>query len=382
MMKGGTSLEAGMKRSTGVFDFAERIFNATITPTGCASALEALTDLLDADHAIILASEAGSGKVIFADCARIDEERFRRFLSPEAVTWMESFRQAIPEGTVVTWSHVAPDRQFERSEFYNEVMRLVNGFYAVVSRQEFPAFSAFLAICRPRQQGDFSSSDCKTLQRLLPCLATSLELQYRLHVSEQQRAGFADILNKLEAGVIVTDAAARAIFVNREAARIIAAKDGLHTEPAPLAASTPSATRRLHQAIAAMAADVMPEGQRLRLERPSGRPPLLLTVQPIARLGAALPGASAPRVAIFINELDEPRAIDRAALADGFELTPRESEVAARLAGGSDLATIAAALRMSYSTVRTHLLHIFEKTGVHNQAALVSLLVRMAELQT
>jgi hypothetical protein len=98
MMKGGTSLEAGMKRSTGVFDFAERIFNATITPTGWASALEALTDLLDADHAIILASEAGSGKVIFADCARIDEERFRRFLSPEAVTWMESFRQAIPKG--------------------------------------------------------------------------------------------------------------------------------------------------------------------------------------------------------------------------------------------------------------------------------------------
>jgi DNA-binding CsgD family transcriptional regulator len=168
--------------------------------------------------------------------------------------------------------------------------------------------------------------------------------------------------------VILADAAAQVVFVNREAARIIAEKDGLSTEPAPLAASTPSDTRRLRQAIVATAAGVMPEGRRVRLERPSRRPPLLLTVLPIAPLGAALPGVSAPRVAIFVNKLDEPRTIDRAALADGFELTARETEVAALLAGGSDLATIAAGLRMSYSTVRTHLLHVFEKTGVHNQA--------------
>jgi DNA-binding CsgD family transcriptional regulator len=368
-----------MRRSADILDIAERIFNAAIGASDWTPALETLTDLLDADHAIIVASEARSRQVIVAKSARLDEERFGRFLSPEAMTWMEPFRRAIPEGTVVTWSHLAPDRQFERSEFYNEVVR---PFYAVVSRQEFPTFSTFLAICRPRRDGDFSSSDCETLQRLLPCLATSLELQHRLHVCEQQRAGFADVLSKLDAGVILADAAAQVVFVNREAARIIAEKDGLSTEPAPLAASTPSDTRRLRQAIVATAAGVMPEGRRVRLERPSRRPPLLLTVLPIAPLGAALPGVSAPRVAIFVNKLDEPRTIDRAALADGFELTARETEVAALLAGGSDLATIAAGLRMSYSTVRTHLLHVFEKTGVHNQAALVALLARLVELQS
>jgi DNA-binding CsgD family transcriptional regulator len=103
---------------------------------------------------------------------------------------------------------------------------------------------------------------------------------------------------------------------------------------------------------------------------------LLLTVLPISRLGAAPLGASAPRVVIFVDELDEPAAIDRAAIADIFDLTPRESEVATRLTGGSDLTTISGVLRMSYSTVRTHLLYVFEKTGAHNQAALVALLSR------
>src|SRR5262249_18463032 len=146
---------------------------------------------------------------------------------------------------------------------------------AVAGRQELPDLSAFLAVCRPRRT-DFTTSDCETLQALLPCLATSLELQYRLHVCEQQRAGFADVLDRLDAGVIVTDAAAHPIFCNREAARIIAERDGLTAESAPLAASTPSVTCRLRQAIAVTAADTALAGRRLRLERPSQRPPLLL----------------------------------------------------------------------------------------------------------
>jgi DNA-binding CsgD family transcriptional regulator len=293
---------------------------------------------------------------------------------------MEPLQQAMPRGTAVTSSRLVADREFERSELYNEVVRPANGFYAVGYRQDFSALSTFVAVCRPRRKGSFATRDTRTLQNLAPLLGTTLELQYRLHVCEQQRAALANVLDKLSRAVMVTDASTRPIFLNKEAERLVAEDDGLSAGCAQLSAATSAATRRLRDAVLETAAHGAVKGQRLRLERPSGRGPLLLTVLPISQLGVASLGASAPRVVIFVDELDEPAAIDRAAIADIFDLTPRESEVATRLTGGSALTTISGALRMSYSTVRTHLLHVFEKTGVHNQAALVALLSRFRKL--
>jgi diacylglycerol kinase family enzyme/DNA-binding CsgD family transcriptional regulator len=114
--------------------------------------------------------------------------------------------------------------------------------------------------------------------------------------------------------------------------------------------------------------------RRIRIERPSHRPALLLTVLPIWRLGAGVPGAGTPRAVIFITEPDAPLPIDRLAIAEAFRLTRRESEIAALLADGLDLETIAARLGAGRGTVRDHLKHLFQKTGARSQVALVALL--------
>lgn len=62
-------------------------------------------------------------------------------------------------------------------------------------------------------------------------------------------------------------------------------------------------------------------------------------------------------------------------LRERFGLTPRESEIAAALAGGRALEEISTALGMSVATSRQHLKAIFRKTGTHRQAELVSVLV-------
>jgi DNA-binding NarL/FixJ family response regulator len=53
------------------------------------------------------------------------------------------------------------------------------------------------------------------------------------------------------------------------------------------------------------------------------------------------------------------------------ELTPREAEVLARIAAGLSNAEIAAALFVSEATVKTHINHIFAKTGLRDRAQLV-----------
>lgn len=365
-----------MRGDTRLLGVADRLFEAAMVPGAWVPALEALVDHLRAEHAVLFARGTASGEQIFARSACMGEAEFERFSLPEAARWLGPFVARMPSGIAVTSPYGMPDGDFEQTELYNELLRPANGFYSVGVRDELPGTSIFMAVCRPRCKGDFAADDAAALQAILPALSTGLQLHQRLHLAEGRSEALTIALDSLEEGVILTDKMGRPKFLNARAARIVEEADGLHIASSPLAAATPIATQRLRATIAAAAADAATATQQIRLARPSHRAPLLLTVLPVWRLGALVPGAGAPRVAIFIRETDAPIAIDSALLREAFNLTPRECDVATRLAGGLDLDRTAAELRIGRGTVRSHLMQIYEKTGAHSQAALVALLVR------
>ncbi len=70
-----------------------------------------------------------------------------------------------------------------------------------------------------------------------------------------------------------------------------------------------------------------------------------------------------------VAEPAEPAEPAPAGLPD--ELTPREAEVLAQIAAGLSNTEIAAALFVSEATVKTHINHIFTKTGLRDRAQLV-----------
>jgi DNA-binding NarL/FixJ family response regulator len=83
---------------------------------------------------------------------------------------------------------------------------------------------------------------------------------------------------------------------------------------------------------------------------------------PAAPVGAGGPAAESPAV-------DGP-AVDSPAQPPD-ELTPREAEVLGQIAAGLSNVEIAAALFVSEATVKTHINHIFTKTGLRDRAQLV-----------
>lgn len=180
-----------------------------------------------------------------------------------------------------------------------------------------------------------------------------------------------DVLDWLDLGVILTDAAARPLRLNRRAEAIVARADGLFARPSGVAAALPNESRRLHHAIdmAALA------GTRLRISRPSGRLPLLLTVIAV-RDGVAGLRAQGPLAAIFIMDPDRGDTPDPALLQELFGLTAAEAAFAVEIGRGDGLQAVAERLSIARSTARTHLARIFDKTGTSRQAELVRLLMR------
>ena len=81
---------------------------------------------------------------------------------------------------------------------------------------------------------------------------------------------------------------------------------------------------------------------------------------------------------IFLKEPDAPPRIDRPALSDTFGLTRRECEIVCHLAEGMGVDGIAGHLGLRVGTVRQNLKSAYEKTQVHNQAALVALALSFA----
>jgi DNA-binding CsgD family transcriptional regulator len=360
-----------MDDARGVLAAAEQCFAAAAAPDLWPQALDAVVELLGGEHGFLHVESAGGG---FNVHARLDGAAVAHLYAPEAMRLGAPLYRLVPDGIAVR-SEVLSDREFARSPAYNELFRPLGGFHSVHLRRPNPKQPFMVSVCRGLRAAEFSVDATATLRALEPHIATALALHHRLDTAEGWSASLARTLDRLETGVILTDAAARPLFANARAARILAEGDGLSCIGAALAAAPPRVTQELRRAVQlAGGAGAEIFEQRLRLPRPSGRAPLLLAVAPIWRLDRSIAGVPSARVAVFISESDVSGAIDRTAVADTFRLTQREADVALLLAAGHDLIGVAAELGLTHSTVRSHLKRVFDKTDVHSQAALFALL--------
>ena len=188
----------------------------------------------------------------------------------------------------------------------------------------------------------------------------------------EEEGGIQDLLDWLDLGVIITNAAGRLIRLNRRAEAILAREDGLSIAPSGLTASYPDEARKLRDAIATATG----AGSRLRLSRPSQKPPLLVTVVPV-RSGADGADQGGPAwVALFVMDPARAATPAPALLQEMYGLTDAEAAFAAEIGRGGELQDAAERLAIAATTAQIHLTRIFEKTGTRRQAELVNLVAQ------
>ncbi|WP_374654619.1 helix-turn-helix transcriptional regulator [Phenylobacterium sp.] len=271
---------------------------------------------------------------------------------------------------------VTPEEQ-ARSGFYQEWLSRLDIHHMLGA--VFPAADGaigVLGVHRPREAGAYDAVERRQAALVLPHLQRALRIGQRLAAAQSGRRAMLDAFDRLDAGVLILDAAGRILHANRAARQMFSENIELSVVQGRLALRQP----RLHDRLLTLLRASLDIAQG-KIGAPGGalsvpridRAPLALEIAPLPP-SASVTGLQQPAVLIHIRDPEAPLAAAR--LRELFGLTRSESVVAAALGRGASLDEIAAETGVGLATVRSHLKRILAKTGTHRQAEAAALLAR------
>ena len=280
-----------------------------------------------------------------------------------------------PVGTALTDAMMMPRRELARTEFFNDFLRPqeVGSMLGAMVHDEFGRQSHIVV----QRKREFERDEIRLYERLAPHLQRAVQLNLKLTRLEMRCSASADALDYLEQGAFLVDGASRVLHANREAERLTGVGGALRVLSGILRARAASDTAELHGLVAGCAAcgEEAGTGGPLSLPRGPDRAAIDLSVLPLR--GETSPFFLVPRpvAIIFARDPDRRRAPPAARLMQRYGLTRAEIRFAVEIVKGDGLQACADRLGVSLATARTHLAHIFRKTGVARQAELVRLLM-------
>jgi DNA-binding CsgD family transcriptional regulator len=186
------------------------------------------------------------------------------------------------------------------------------------------------------------------------------------------------VLDNFALGVIVVSDGNQILFANRTALTMFARGHPVRSLNGRLSTRDSEAIDRLYEAIALVRHGQSATGAGgfgVALKGALGERALayvfpLACGDPAARLAP-------PTAAVLVMSAVVRPTGNVAAVARCFGLTPAESRITERLVAGATLVDAAADLGIADTTAKTHLSHIFSKTGVGRQADLIALIHRV-----
>jgi DNA-binding CsgD family transcriptional regulator/PAS domain-containing protein len=265
--------------------------------------------------------------------------------------------------------------QIEASPYHQECVKPAG----IVDIMQFflmhtPIHLAGFAVSRHQQQGIITDREIELGKLLLPHLRRAVTISKVLDVRTIERTRMAEALDALRCAVVLTNEGGTILHANRAAEHMLRDGSPIQSAKNVLQATAPSAASELRSALALAAgneAGIGKTGLAIRLTEPDV-PPIFAHVLPLTGSDFRTRLQPAAVAAVFIGA--PPDAQEGAdALAAAYGLTPAETRVLASLFGGRTLTETAAALGIAGTTAKTHLEHIFLKTGVTRQAELMRL---------
>ena len=267
-----------------------------------------------------------------------------------------------------------------RAEFYTDWMcrhRLDDGLFVRLTPDATPA--TFLIATRSRSDPFDDAEHSHLAKALVPHLQQAMRIDHDMHEVTRQLhdvSGAIDSVTHIGMAVVGTGSSLR--YMNAAAEALFRNQDGLSIQSGSFEVAHPPADVALHRGINAALGrcdSEIPSGSSLLCRRPSGRRPYVIHILPFSR---PTPERPEPRALLLIIDPEQQPEPSADLLHRLYGMTKAEAAVAIRLLQGDGIKPITESMCLSTSTVKTHLQHIFDKTGTHRQAELVRLLLAIA----
>ena len=276
---------------------------------------------------------------------------------------------ALAAGTVTTSNRIVPESE-RRKIFTNEYLAPMGAIEALGC----PLLSgngrfALISFLQDRNQESFDDADIARLERLTPHLTRALQIRRLFLQSEARGKALESVIDRNETGMVGLCGNGPALFVNRAARAVAAARDGLGLDRhgRPMAADRMAAMR-----LATLQADVAGGGAGglVRIPRPSGRLPYVVLVSPLPSGDDLFPNSRGGVLFVIHNPARRPMATE-IRIAQLLHIPRGAARVVQAILAGQDLKDYADRAGISINTVRFHLKNAFAGTDTHSQAELV-----------
>jgi DNA-binding CsgD family transcriptional regulator len=187
-----------------------------------------------------------------------------------------------------------------------------------------------------------------------------------------EAAAFADTLNGLAAGIFLVDAGRRIVHANTAGHDMLRADDFLRSIGGQLVARNVRANQTLNKVFADNCGALGAKGIALSLTARDGER-YVMHVSPLTSASRTGIGIARKAVtALCVRKVALGSSCGEL-VARTFDLTPAELRVLLAIIEVGGVPETAVALGLAETTVKTHLHHVFAKTGTRRQADLVKL---------
>jgi DNA-binding CsgD family transcriptional regulator len=281
----------------------------------------------------------------------------------------------LPENGIVTDADFISEREMRSTPFYEGFLRPLDVYHsisAVTLRRGDDL--GLLGVQLSLRQGPPTDQQHQLVETLIPHVRRASQVHLRLIGADLRERRLAECIDRLQVGLVLIDQRGRIQLANLAAQEFLRQERGLIVDKRRLLCRNSTKNRALQRAVAAALGEADNPEEVVLVDGAAAQAPLTVWVCGVPRARREAEGVGGM---IFISDPDAVAAQSTAGmLRAAFGLTPAEAGIAAALADGFTLRTIARQRRISFETARTHLKRIFDKTGVRNQAGLVRLILR------
>ena len=290
--------------------------------------------------------------------------------------------RALPDAKVAPLAELYSDQERKTSRAYNEFWMRYHGRNGLAMRLYGPGGASISwGISDPVDASGWSSSRLDMIARVMPHIRQYVRVHTALDDARSLGRSVIGLLDNTRAGVIQLDRSGRIVEANDRALAMLRRRDGLSGRHGTLRAASQENDRRLQELLSR----ALPQGCgtgascSTTVRRPSLLPRLAVHVKPVTNGEAEYRSRGVAALVLIVDPVDRAR-VDPALVEAALGLTPAQAAIAVLLAEGRTPRRIAAATGRRYSTIRTHLKHIFARLGVSRQLEVVPLVLALSSL--